>query len=340
MPGNSNEKTNAIPIPPAARHESTLLFTIVLTYYLLLALGAIAVIVWLPELRAAGAVALTLALGLAPIALHRAKTQTPNTTDQRALLRGFDHMSKRLEVMVHEGGLTEAAKRVLHRREERDLLCRAIEQDIEDGDWEAAMVLVRELAERFGYRVDAEEFRSRIEEARAKTLDRSVAKAMRQFETLLAERRWGEAHREAAKIGRLFPDSPRVDNLNDRVDAERRQYKIDLEHKFLHAAQRDEVDRAMGLLKQLDEYLSESEAEQLREVARGVVGKARDNLGARFKLLVEDKDWAQAAHVGERIIKEFPNTRMAEEVSEMIESLHTRASSAGVPTRSTETLNP
>lgn len=325
MEGGRKDNLDELTIPPAARNESNPMLAFMLIWYGAMAIGATAVIIWLPELRVAGVAALAVILALLPIALRQTAAKAQTRSDDRALIRGFEHLSKRLETMVQEGGLSEAAKRVLHRREERDLLTRAIEQDITDQDWEAAMVLVRELAERFGYRADAEEFRTRIEQARAETLDRNVSDAMKRFEALLAKHHWSEAYREAARIERLFPDSPRVENLRSQVDQARRRYKVDLERQFLHAAERDEVDRAMNLLKQLDEYLSESEAEQLREVARGVVSKARENLGARFKLLIEDKEWSEAVRVGERLMKEFPNTRMAEEVRDMIDVLRSRA---------------
>lgn len=325
MEDGRKDNSDSLTIPPAARNESNPMPAVMLIWYGALAIGAAAVIVWLPELRMAGVLALAVVLALLPIALRQTAAKSQSRHDDRALIRGFEHLSKRLENMVQEGGLSEAAKRVLHRREERDLLTRAIEQDITDQDWEAAMVLVRELAERFGYRADAEEFRARIDHARAETLDRNVSEALTRLEALLEKRQWPEAYREAARIERLFPDSPRVENLRDHVDQARRGYKLDLERQFLHAAERDEVDRAMKLLKQLDEYLSEGEAEQLREVARGVVSKARENLGARFKLLIEDKEWAEAVRVGERLMKEFPNTRMAEEVRDMIDVLRTRA---------------
>lgn len=328
MEGGRKNNSDELTIPPAARNESNPMLAVVIIWYGLLAIAAAAVMVWLPDYREIGAMAFVVILALVPIALRQTANKTQTRNDDRALIRGFEHLSKRLETMVQEGGLSEAAKRVLHRREERDLLTRAIEQDIQDEDWEAAMVLVRELAERFGYRADAEEFRSRIEHARAETLDRSVAAAMSRLDDLLQKHMWAEAYNEASRIERLFPDSPRVESLRSHVDQARRRYKVELEREFLHAAERDEVDRAMDLLRQLDGYLSENETEQLREVARGVVSKARENLGARFKLLIEDKEWSDAVRVGERLMKEFPNTRMAEEVREMIDVLRTRAEQA------------
>lgn len=221
--------------------------------------------------------------------------------------------------------LSDDARRVLNRKRERELLRRAIEEDIQAEDWDAAMVLIRELAERFGYRTDAEEFRQKVETARFTTMDRRVSEAVRGLEELIVRCEWDAALNEAARIARLFPDSPKTEGLRHRVVASRDRYKIDLERRFLHAAQAERVDEALELLKQLDQYLTESEGEQFREVARGVIGKARENLGAQFRLAVQDKRWERAAEIGERIIDEFPNTRMASEVRAMIDTIRERA---------------
>lgn len=221
--------------------------------------------------------------------------------------------------------LSDDARRIINRRKERDLLCRAIEEDIQVGDWDAGMVLVRELAERFGYRVEAEQFRARIESARAQTHDKAVHEAIRGLDELIAGHRWDEALTEAARISRVFHDAPQVEGLRHRVMSACDRYKQNIERRFLQAAQNEEIDEAMDLLHEMDHMLSEHEAEQFREVARGVIGKARDNLGVQFKLAVQDKSWKEAASVGERIIDEFPNSRMASEVREMIDEIRGRA---------------
>ncbi len=221
--------------------------------------------------------------------------------------------------------LSDDARRVLNRKRERELLRKAIQEDINAEDWDAAMVLIRELAERFGYRSDAEEFRQKVETARFTTMDRRVTEAVRGLDELIVRGEWDAALDEAARIARLFPDSPKTEGLRHRVIASRDRYKIDLERRFLHAAQAERVDEAMDLLRQLDQYLTESEGEQFREVARGVIGKARENLGAQFRLAVQDRRWERAAEIGDRIIEEFPNTRMASEVRGMIDTIRERA---------------
>ncbi len=238
-------------------------------------------------------------------------------------------LTRAMQTMTQEAGLSEGAKRVLHRRQERELLRRAIEQDISDQDWDAAMVLVKELAEEFGYRNDAEGFRTRIERARAQTQDQDVVQALAGLDELIRGARWAEAYAEAARVHRLFPESHRSDGLRERVDHSRMRYRKELERRFLEAAQGERIDDAMDLLKELDQYLSPDEAGPLQEVARGVIGKSRDNLGVRFKLMVQDHQWGGAVEVGEQIIREFPNTKMAEEVRGLVDVLRDRAARAG-----------
>ena len=98
--------------------------------------------------------------------------------------------------------------------------------------------------------------------------------------------------------------------------------------RFLLAAEEDRIPEAMDMLKELDAYLTEDESGPYREVARGVIGKARDNLGAQFKLALQDRNWSRAADIGQSIIDQFPNSRMADEVRGMIDSIRARAREA------------
>ena len=236
-----------------------------------------------------------------------------------------DRLVEALERLAQEQALSDDARRVLNRRHERGILCRAIEEDIAREDWDAATVLHTELALWFGYRHEAEEFRQRIESVRARTTDVKVSDAIRNLDALIVRRQWDEASAEASRITRVYAESPRVEGLRHRVERARGQYKADLERRFLHAAKDERAEEAHELLKELDQYLTEAEAEPYQELARGVIGKARENLGVQFKLAAQDRDWARAADVGERIIRDFPNTRMAEEIRAVIDGIRERA---------------
>jgi len=278
---------------------------------------------------ALGGLAVVLVLAVAPVSFVTAAGRSdPGGGPGVDMLVGeIRQLRRSIERLSEYQALSDDARRVLNRARERELLIRAIEEDVAAEDWDAAIVLCEELAERFGYREDAEQFRQRVEHARAATRDRNVATAIAALDGLIVQRRWDHAISHAASIQRLYPDSPRVTGLRQRVENARDRYKTDLERRFLHAAQSEGPDEALDLLKELDAYLTEAEAEPYRELARGIIGKARDNLGASFKLAVRDRRWRDAASLGERIIAEFPNTRMAEEVRSMIDGLRQRATS-------------
>lgn len=269
-----------------------------------------------------GVVGMIIVLAVAPISWHLRRRNAMNIT----MIRKMDSLNDAIRHLSDSAALSDDARRVLNRTAERDLLCRAIEEDINNQAWDAAIVLCNELADRFGYRADAEEFRARIELARHEIQERRVGDAIARLDGLIVQRRWDIAAREAMRIQRLFPESPRIEKLRDRVEQARNVYKQDLERRFLEAANSTaRVDEAMTLLKEMDAYLTEGEAEPFREVARGVIGRARENLGAQFKIALQDRQWGTAALLGRRIVNEFPNTRMAEEVRSMLDQILARA---------------
>lgn len=278
------------------------------------------------DVRLTGYICATVVLALGPIALLLARLAA-RAGSSGAEAR-IDELARAVRAMSDQMALSDDARRLLNRRAERELLCRAIEEDIAAEDWDAAVVLCTELADRFGYRAEAEQFRAQIDKARAVVQERKVADAIAALDGLIVQRRWDQALKDAARIARLYPDSPRVYALRERVERARTVYKADLERRFLDAAGQDRVEEAMDLLKELDLYLTEVEAAPYREVARGVIGKARENLGAQFKIAVQDRQWTLAAAIGRRIINEFPNTRMAAEVREHIDGIVAKANSA------------
>ena len=221
--------------------------------------------------------------------------------------------------------ISEVAKRAINREHDRGALQNVIREDIATGDFSAAMIQAKYLSQLYGYHEEAESFREQIQAARAAEHDHKVAQAIDKLDQMLTHCEWDAADAEAAKIQRLFPDSLRTKDIQRRVDEARQKHKIDLEREFLRAAERDDVDRAMELLREMDKYLTEQEAAPFRETARGVIGRQRDNLGVQFKLAIQDKDWKRAVSVGEQIIREFPNTKMADEVRSMLDVLRTRA---------------
>lgn len=221
--------------------------------------------------------------------------------------------------------LSDTAKRILYRERDRQALRKAIREDIDKRDYEAALTLVSQMGQVYGYRLEAEQFRSEIEAARAAEQEKKIDDAIRSIDLMISRHEFEKAILEAGRIERVYAESDRVQNLRKRVRDARDRYKHELERKFLEAAGRDDIEVAMELMKELDKYLTEGEAAPFLETARGVIGKKRQNLGVQFKLAVHDKEWTAAVRVGEQIIREFPNSKMGEEVRGMLDVLRQRA---------------
>jgi len=287
---------------------------------------------WAVPLAIVGGVAAVVSLALLPLALA-----VQGLAGAVGAPRGNDRGSEilrdqtRLLQQIHEHTmLSDRSKRLIYRPKELQLLRSAIEDDIAQADYDAAVTLCNEMAEDFGFREEAEEYRARIETARREERDTQVSEAILHLDEALEHREWPRARNEAARIRRLFPDAEIVETLDRRIDDARAQHKHELEQRFLAAADHGDVENAMLLLRQLDHYLNPDEAARLREVAHGVVSRHRENLGVQFKLAVNDHRWTEAVRVGEEIIAEFPNTKMAGEVRSMLDVLRTRASQAAV----------
>ncbi|MEO0964362.1 MAG: hypothetical protein AAFY08_04510 [Planctomycetota bacterium] len=239
--------------------------------------------------------------------------------DMSRVIDALERINKRLL-------LSDTAKRIAYRQEDLDVLRKTIVDDIAKHRFDAALALIAELSQTYGFIEEAESFRDQIAGARAAEQEAKVSQAIARLEDILARHDFERASAEVAKLRRLYPDSERVLQQERRVQQAREQYKHDIERQFLEAKDRGDTEKAMELMKLLDKYLTPQEAEPFREIARDVIGKQRENLGMQFKFAVQDKEWLRSVRIGEQIIREFPNTRMAQEVRERLDKLREMAS--------------
>ena len=91
------------------------------------------------------------------------------------------------------------------------------------------------------------------------------------------------------------------------------------------AVTRHDVDGSIEILKQLDTYLTPKEAEGMQETARHIFREKLNTLGKQFATAVQEHRWAEAIRVGDAIVRDFPNTRIAQEVREKMDVLRKRA---------------
>ena len=230
------------------------------------------------------------------------------------------------ENALDQATLSDAAKRMLNREKELDLLRMVIEQDIAAANFDAALHLVGELTSHFGLLEEAESLRTRIDDASRAKVQQRIALGVQEVNQALREGDYDAARVVATRLGRLFPDNPAVQELDERVRVFRRQHAAGLATSLDAARAEDRLDDAMRLLAELDQTVDSDEAKRLAPIAKAIIDRHRENIAERFRTALEERRWADALALGESITECYPNSRMAIEASTMLDDLRQRMS--------------
>ncbi len=232
---------------------------------------------------------------------------------------------KSLNIIAENSQLSDAARAIAHRDRDRTALRLAINEEIIRGDMEAAYALVEQLEAQHGYRNEAARLRREVDLSRQQEHAYKVHEAVEQIRAKIDAMDWDRARREMDRLLAAHPENAEVKDLPKFFAAKRGEHKRRLLKDWDESVQRNEVDRGIAILKQLDQYLTRNEAAALEESARGVFRTKLHNLGLQFSFAVTEHNWREALAVGRQIVDEFPNTRMAQEVRERIAVLSQRA---------------
>jgi len=237
---------------------------------------------------------------------------------------GREH-SDSLRTIADSVELTEFARDISHRNKERTVLRLAINEEIIRGDWEAAYALVEQLEARHGYKNEAARLRAEVDKSRTLSQQRAVHEAVEHVKKHMEAHDWDRARREMDDLIARQPNHAEIRDLPAAFNRARDEHKRRLLKAWDTSVQRNEIDRGIAVLKELDQYLTPNEAAALKESARGVFQAKLHNLGVQFSLCATEGDWQKALQIGKQITDEFPNTRMAHEVRERFHILSKRA---------------
>ncbi len=92
-----------------------------------------------------------------------------------------------------------------------------------------------------------------------------------------------------------------------------------------NAINRQDTERSLEILRELDQYLTPNEGLALQEAARDVFKNKLHSLGVQFSLQVSEKRWDKAIQTGQQIIRAFPNSRMSGEIRASMDALKRKA---------------
>jgi len=245
-------------------------------------------------------------------------------------LRGLESVlvasQDQLKRLTDLGSLSDEAKGLIYHEREIEAMQEVIHSCLLRQDYAHAEQLVDRISEQFDPRGEADRLRAAVAASREASEKDKLNAAVGRVREIIKQRNWERAGREAQRLVDAYPDNATVGRLSQEIAEARNQHKRELLHAYDRAVTRNEVDRSIDLLKALDHYLTPQEADAMRESARGVFRAKLHNLGVQFAIAVADEMWAAAVKTGEEIIRDFPNSRMAVEVNQKLESLRQLAS--------------
>lgn len=245
-----------------------------------------------------------------------------NTLDLHDTARRIEPFIK---TIADNSQLSDGARSITHRDKELEALRHALQEEMFRGNWDAAMYLIEQMHTRFGYAREAEALRKELAQIREMTIEEKIGEALSHIEKLMDDREWERARLESERLMKLFPRHEKVMDLPAQLNRRREARKQELLQLWHQAVQREEVDRGIQILTELDQYLSKEDAQALQESARHVFKARLVTLGVSFGLAVSEGRWRDALEVGLSIRHEFPNSRMAQEVGAKLDILRVRA---------------
>jgi hypothetical protein len=254
------------------------------------------------------------------------------TLQQRRQLEMTTMISERLQqisvllnVISEQQLLSDRAKQVAFRDKDRDALRRAIKEDLSRRDWEAAMVLVDDMERTFGYHAEASTFRDEVNRHREEVSRQQISHGLAQIENYCRQEKWSEATREAERLMRAYPGQESTQRLPAEIENRRQATKKQLLDAFNAAVSRNDIDGGIAIVRKLDIYLTRQEAESMQEAVRNLFKEKLTQLGEQFKILWREERWGEAHRLGESIIRDFPNSGIAREVRERMDTLRQKA---------------
>ncbi len=221
----------------------------------------------------------------------------------------------------HSTRISDAAKAIAFRDDDKRSLREAVFERLKRNDFEGAYEIVDEIENHSEYRLLAEELRRQVDNYRNATEDERVDQAIAQVEKLFDVAQWVKASLQIESLIRLHPQSEKIKSLRQRLVERKEERKRILLAAWDDAVTRQETDRSLEILRELDMYLTPNEALALQEAAKDVFRTKLHNLGVQFALAVSEKQWSNALEIGQQIIRDFPNSRMSVEIREKLHVL-------------------
>ena len=221
--------------------------------------------------------------------------------------------------------LSEAAKTIASRDAERQTMREAVLDKLQQHDFETTYQIINEIAARAGYREFAEKLRVEADKYHDATDQERINQVITHIEKLFESYQWTRASAMIEKLIKAEPDSEKAKAMRQKLLDKKEERKKILLNAWDDAVKRQATDRSLEILRELDMYLTPNEGLALQEAAKDVFRNKLHNLGVQFSLAVSGSQWDKALQTGRQITRDFPNSKMAEEIREKWDVLKQKA---------------
>lgn len=245
-----------------------------------------------------------------------------------AISGNVDKCRSELSEVNRNTRLSETAKRIAFREADRQTLCEAVYEKLQQKDFDTANEIIDEIAHSKIYLELVKQLRQEAEKYRNANEEERINQTIAQINKLLDNHQWAKASIQIERLISSAPDSEKAKSMRQKLYDKKEQRKRELLQEWDESVKRQDTDRSLEILKELDLYLTPNEGLALQEAAKDVFRTKLHNLGVQFSIAVTGKDWKQALETGQKIIEEFPNSKMATEIRDKINALKQRAQEA------------
>ncbi|MDD5326713.1 MAG: phage holin family protein [Phycisphaerae bacterium] len=221
--------------------------------------------------------------------------------------------------------ISETVKAVAFRDANIQSLREAVFDKLQQQDYDATYEIIDEIALRAEYKGLAEYLRNQANNYRDSTDTERVNQVIAHIEKLFDISQWAKASAQIERLIWDFPKSEKAKAMRQKLLDKKEERKKILLNAWDDAVKRQATDRSLEILRELDLYLTPNEGLALQEAAKDVFRNKLHNLGVQFSLAVSGKQWERAIETGGQIIRDFPNSKMAEEIHEKWDILKQKA---------------
>ncbi len=272
--------------------------------------------------------AVLIILGLTYLLIYAVKISQGIKQNNEALIAIADALEKNrseLKQIDQNTMLSEVAKSIASRDVDTQALRDAVYEKLHQQKFDTTYEIIDEIEKHPQYKLLAVQLRDQAQKYQNATDQERENQIISHIEKLLDAHEWTKAGKQIEKLIWAYPNSERAKSMRQKLVDMKNERKAILLKAWDDAIKRQDTDRSLEILKELDLYLTPNEASALQEAAKDVFRNKLHNLGVQFSLAVSEKNWQVAFDTGKEIVENFPNSRMAKEIRARMDALKERA---------------